>query len=53
MLLPEGIPIYLIMIMASLEWAGKRMLAEYATHVVLNKIITPESGFKKQEWRHF
>lgn len=38
MLLPEGILIYLITIMASLERAGERMRAVYAAHVVQNKI---------------
>ncbi len=38
MLLPEGILVYLIMIMASLEWAGESMLAVCAAHVARNKI---------------
>lgn len=38
MLLPQGILIYLIMIMASLERAGERMLVVYSAHVVHNKI---------------
>lgn len=38
MLRPEGIFIYLIMIMASLKRAGKMMLSVCATFVVQNKI---------------
>lgn len=38
MLRPEGIFIYLIMIMASLKWAGEMMLSACATFVVQNKI---------------
>lgn len=37
MLLPEGILIYLIMIMTSLKQAGKMMLSACAAFVVQNK----------------